>query len=45
MQHGDAMIAEAFVASRIARVKPQHYGTLPAGIDAAAIIERARPRR
>jgi putative acyl-CoA dehydrogenase len=45
IRHGDPLIAGAFVASRIAEVKPQHYGTLPAGIDTAAIVERARPQR
>ena len=44
VQYGDKLIAEAFVKSRIAGESGHYYGTLPAGIDAAAIVERAKPK-
>jgi putative acyl-CoA dehydrogenase len=36
-------IADAFCASRLASDRSGAFGTLPAGIDAAAIVERATP--
>ena len=44
VRHGDPAIADAFCASRLAGDSGLSYGTLPAGIDAAAIVERHRPR-
>jgi putative acyl-CoA dehydrogenase len=35
-------VAEAFVASRLAGDWGVAYGTLPAGVDTAAILARAR---
>jgi putative acyl-CoA dehydrogenase len=42
LRHGDAAVADAFVRSRLAGDWGVAYGTLPAGIDTAAILERAR---
>jgi putative acyl-CoA dehydrogenase len=42
LQHGDPAVAEAFVASRIGGDWGHAYGTLPAGVDTAAILDRAR---
>jgi putative acyl-CoA dehydrogenase len=39
---GDPAVADAFVASRLAGDWGTAYGTLPAGIDTAAILQRAR---
>jgi putative acyl-CoA dehydrogenase len=36
-------VADAFCASRLASDRSGAFGTLPAGIDAAAIVERAAP--
>jgi putative acyl-CoA dehydrogenase len=41
IRHGDAAVADAFVAARLG---PEHglaYGTLPRGVNTAAILERA----
>ncbi len=43
VRFADPVVAGAFVASRIGVAKAQNYGTLPENVDAAAIIERARP--
>ncbi len=43
VQFGDALIADAFIQSRIAGEGGHYYGTLPAGIDVAAIVARAQP--
>ena len=40
---GDAAVAEAFLCGRVASDAPFHYGTLPQGVDCAALIERGRP--
>ena len=40
---GDATVAEAFLRGRVASDAPFHYGTLPQGVDCAALIERGRP--
>jgi putative acyl-CoA dehydrogenase len=42
LRHGDAAVADAFVRSRLAGDWGVAYGTLPAGVDTAAILERAR---
>ena len=44
VEHGDPAVADAFYASRLAGDGALAYGTLPAGADAAAIVERHRPR-
>jgi putative acyl-CoA dehydrogenase len=43
LRHADRDTAEAFVASRLGREGGRTYGTLPRGLDFAAIIERHRP--
>ncbi len=40
---GQAAVADGFVASRLAG-SGRAFGTLPPGVDAQAIVERARPR-
>jgi putative acyl-CoA dehydrogenase len=42
VRHGDPAVADAFSASRLAGDGGRAFGTLPAGIDFAAIIERHR---
>jgi len=42
LRHGDPAVADAFVASRLAGDWGVAYGTLPAGVDTAAILDRAR---
>ena len=44
LRHGDAAVAEAFCATRLGGDGGRSYGTLPRGVDAAAIVERHRPR-
>jgi putative acyl-CoA dehydrogenase len=44
VRHAPAAVADAFCASRLARDGGLEYGTLPAGVDFAAIIDRGRPR-
>ncbi|HET8582515.1 MAG TPA: acyl-CoA dehydrogenase family protein [Jatrophihabitans sp.] len=39
---GDPAVADAFLASRLGRDWGVAYGTLPAGVDTAAILDRAR---
>jgi putative acyl-CoA dehydrogenase len=43
VRHSPGPVADAFCASRLERQGGQVYGTLPAGVDAKAIIERALP--
>ncbi len=43
VRHGDPAVAEAFCAARLARDAGLAFGTLPPGVDAGRIIERARP--
>lgn len=43
VQHAPAFVADAFCASRLAPRSVHNYGTLPAGTDCAAILERAWP--
>jgi putative acyl-CoA dehydrogenase len=42
VRHGDPAVADAFCASRLDRDAGLEYGTLPAGTDFEAIIERGR---
>jgi putative acyl-CoA dehydrogenase len=44
VRHADPAVADAFCASRLDRDWGRVFGTLPAGIDAASIIERHRPK-
>jgi len=47
VQHAPAVVADAFCASRLddqAGGGHRNYGTLPRGVDCAAIIERATPQ-
>ncbi|MBL0088141.1 MAG: isovaleryl-CoA dehydrogenase [Ideonella sp.] len=46
VQHAPAAVADGFCASRLGSAGGGHrnYGTLPRGVDCAAIIERATPR-
>lgn len=43
LQHAPATVADAFCASRLAGGGVRNYGTLPRGVDCAALIERATP--
>ena len=43
VRHAPAAVGDAFCAGRLDGERGRVYGTLPAGIDAAAIIERAVP--
>ncbi|MCW3842319.1 acyl-CoA dehydrogenase family protein [Micromonospora yasonensis] len=44
VRHGHPAVADAFCASRLAGDHGQAFGTLPAGVDFAAIISRAAPK-
>ena len=41
MRHAPAAVADAFCAARLAGEGGHAFGTLPAGVDAPAIVERA----
>ena len=43
LQHAPAYVADAFCSSRLGAVGARNYGTLPRGVDCAAIIQRATP--
>jgi putative acyl-CoA dehydrogenase len=43
LRHAPAYVADAFVAARLASDGGHEYGTLPAGVDAARIVERHTP--
>ncbi len=43
VRHAPPAVADAFCAARLAGESGRVYGTLPRGVDAAAIIERAVP--
>jgi putative acyl-CoA dehydrogenase len=43
VRHAPPAVADAFCAGRLEGDRGRVYGTLPAGVDAAAIIERALP--
>ncbi|MDT4909298.1 MAG: putative acyl-CoA dehydrogenase, partial [Pseudonocardiales bacterium] len=42
LRHGDPAVSDAFNASRLSRDWGVAYGTLPTGLDTAAILDRAR---
>ncbi|MDG4797906.1 isovaleryl-CoA dehydrogenase [Micromonospora sp. WMMD1082] len=44
VRHGHPAVADAFCASRLGGDRGHAYGTLPAGVDFAAIIDRATPK-
>jgi putative acyl-CoA dehydrogenase len=44
VRHAPASVADAFCATRLGGEGGRLYGTLPPGIDCAAIVERHRPR-
>jgi putative acyl-CoA dehydrogenase len=44
VQHAPQAVSDAFCASRLGGDWGHEYGTLPAGLDLDAILERARPR-
>jgi putative acyl-CoA dehydrogenase len=44
VRHGDPAVADAFLASRIARDSGLAFGTLPPGLDVGRILDRATPR-
>jgi putative acyl-CoA dehydrogenase len=44
VRHAPATVADAFCASRLADGGHRNLGTLPRGLDCAAIVERATPR-
>lgn len=43
LRYGDPAVADAFVASRLSGEGGLAFGTLPRGVDAKSVIERARP--
>jgi putative acyl-CoA dehydrogenase len=43
VRHAPAFVADAFCASRLSDDRGRAFGTLPSGLDARAIVERARP--
>ena len=43
VRHGHPAVADAFCASRLDGGRGQAYGTLPVGVDTAAILARATP--
>ncbi|HEX2069025.1 MAG TPA: acyl-CoA dehydrogenase family protein [Actinomycetota bacterium] len=43
VRHSPSQVAEAFLATRVAGDHGRAFGTLPAGIDCEAIIDRHRP--
>jgi len=44
VRHAPSFISDAFCHSRLGQMGQHNYGTLPRGVDVAAIIERATPR-
>ena len=44
VRHGHPAVADAFCASRLDGDRGLAFGTLPPGLDLAAIIERATPK-
>jgi putative acyl-CoA dehydrogenase len=44
VRYGDPAVAEAFCVSRLASDWGRSFGTLPAGVDFSAIVERHTPR-
>jgi len=43
VRHAPPAVADAFCAARLGGEGGRAYGTLPAGVDALAIIDRAHP--
>ena len=43
VRHAPPAVADAFCASRLGDARGRVYGTLPAGVDGGAIVERALP--
>jgi putative acyl-CoA dehydrogenase len=43
IRHAPGAVAEAFCASRLGGDWGHTFGTLPAGVDTTAIVERAAP--
>jgi putative acyl-CoA dehydrogenase len=43
VRHSPAAVADAFCASRLGGQGGRAYGTLPVGVDAGAIVQRAYP--
>lgn len=44
LRGGNAAVADAFIRSRLGQRGDRNYGTLPLGVDVAALIDRANPR-
>jgi putative acyl-CoA dehydrogenase len=44
VRHGHPAVADAFCASRVVGDRGAAFGTLPAGLDLATIVERATPK-
>ncbi|PAY21969.1 DNA alkylation response protein [Dietzia natronolimnaea] len=44
LQHGDPAVADAFCASRLGADRGDVLGTLPAGVDTSAILDRVTPK-
>ncbi len=44
VQHAPAAVADAFCAARLTGMGHRQYGSLPRGVDCAALIARATPR-
>jgi putative acyl-CoA dehydrogenase len=44
VRHAPAEVADAFCATRLGREGGRAYGTLPPGVDTAAVVERHRPQ-
>jgi len=44
VRHAPSDVADAFCATRLGGEGGRAYGTLPTGVDTAAIVERHRPR-
>jgi putative acyl-CoA dehydrogenase len=45
VQAGNAAVADAFIASRLATRNDRNYGSLPRGLNIDAIIARGDPRQ
>jgi putative acyl-CoA dehydrogenase len=43
VRHAPPFVSDAYCAARLGPDRGRGYGTLPAGVDAEAIIERALP--
>ena len=44
VRHAPSLVSDAFCHSRLGQTGQHNYGTLPCGVNVAAIIERATPR-